>query len=583
VSGEAGGEAGANGGASGETGTGGEAGASGGRGGGGASGEGGSVASGAAGGPAGASGTSGGDTSTGGTAGAGGSNTAGSAGSAGTGGSNTAGNAGNGGTAGTGGGTLVSLLVTSAPGAYWVTNGTLADSTANANVLVDDTVAAQTWEGFGGTFNELGWTHLTTQTMKDTAIRLLFSADDGCNFAWGRIPMGASDYASSRYTLDDTGSDVVPNSGESNRPPADLALSSFSLTRDGVALIPYIRAAQAVKPNLRFWASPWTPPVWMKTGYRTTNAGSGGSAVRPSYFDGGTMKNDSATLASYAQYFVKFVEGYRAQGINVEVVSPQNEPGYDQNYPSCLWDSATYTTFVGQHLGPAMASLGPPVKIMLGTLSNAGDLGRNDIDLANAVLMNATGRAYVSLAGVQWGVLDRVNGGTRFDDLPSWATSHKCGNYPWNPSGFPAYNPAQAPNDQAYAVESWGYIKRAIAQGDVTTYSAWNMVLDRVGLGIDTSRDWRQNALLVANQGTVTPTPTYYVFRHLSQYVAPGASVLETTGGDAVAFKNPDGSLVAVMFNSGQANPSYVVDLGGTKFSFAMPANGWATVKYAPE
>jgi glucosylceramidase len=144
------------------------------------------------------------------------------------------------------------------------------------------------------------------------------------------------------------------------------------------------------------------------------------------------------------------------------------------------------------------------------------------------------------------------------------------------------YNSTMAPNDQAYGVESWGYLRDAITKGKVTSYSAWNMVLDRIGLGNDTSRDWRQNALLVANGTTITPTPAYYVFRHLSQYVVPGAAVVSTTGGDGVAFKNPDGSLVVATYNSGAANPNYVVAIGGKRFQFSMPGQGWATVKYKP-
>jgi glucosylceramidase len=68
----------------------------------------------------------------------------------------------------------------------------------------------------------------------------------------------------------------------------------------------------------------------------------------------------------------------------------------------------------------------------------------------------------------------------------------------------------------------------------------------------------------------------------MSQYVTPGAKVLGTTGGDAVAFKNPDGSIVAVMYNSGAANAAYVVDLGIKKVQFAMPGTGWATVMVKP-
>jgi glucosylceramidase len=109
------------------------------------------------------------------------------------------------------------------------------------------------------------------------------------------------------------------------------------------------------------------------------------------------------------------------------------------------------------------------------------------------------------------------------------------------------------------------------------------MVLNKSGLGIDTTRDWKQNALLVADGGSVTPTPAYYVFRHVSQYAAPGAKVVGVTGGDALAFKNPDGSIVAVMYNSGAANSAYVVAIGEKKFQFAMPGSGWATVLYKPQ
>ena len=473
-------------------------------------------------------------------------------------------------------------LVTSASGAYWKTDGMLTESTAAATVTINDTQAQQTWDGFGAAFNEKGWDALTSQQMKDDAMRLLFSATDGAAFAWGRIPMGASDYATSRYSLDDgTGADPAPNTGETNRP----GMGTFSLTRDGMRLIPYIKAAQMVKPNLRFWASPWTPPVWMKTGFKA-NSGANSSmpAVKPSYYDGGNMKSDAATLTTYAQYFTQFVQGYKNQGINIEIVSPQNEPGYDQNYPSALWSGATYTTFVAQYLGPAMQALN--VKVMLGTLSN----DQTDFTVASTVLANTTAKGFLTVIGAQWNTLNQSRLAGLNANLPVWATEHKCGNYPWNPttgcgesnSTCPAYNNTQAPNDHAYGVESWIYIRNAIKTIRVTSYNAWNMVLDRLGLGIDTTRDWKQDALLVANGGTVTATPAYYVFRHMSQYVMPGATVVSTTGGDALGFKNPDGSIVAVMFNSGAANPSYVVALGGKKFQFAMPQNGWATVMVKP-
>jgi len=471
------------------------------------------------------------------------------------------------------------VLVTSSSSGYWQTGTATEASSGSATVTVNDSSGAQTWEGFGGAFNERGWMYLTSDDMKTQALKMLFDSTDGAGFTWGRIPMGASDYAINRYTCDDKGEDPAASSSGSNRPAADTSMANFSLDQDNKYLIPYIQAAQKVKPDLRFWASPWTPPVWMKTGYKTDD-GSGGTAKKPSYFDGGTVTNSSDNFKAYAQYYTKFVQGYMDKGIKIELVSPQNEPGYDQNYPSALWDKATYVAWVGQYLGPAMKTLN--VNVMLGTLSNYMDNGHADLDIASAVLADGTAKGFVTVAGVQWGVLDQVVKGTKIGSLPIWATEHKCGNYPWNPSGYPKYNSSQAPNDQAYGVESWGYIRDAINKGKVTSYSAWNMVLDKGGLGNDTSRDWKQDALLVADSGKVTGTPAYYVFRHVAQYVVPGATVVGTSGGDAIAFKNPDGSLVAAMYNSGSANSSYIVSIGGKKLQFAMPAAGWATVKYKP-
>ena len=81
-------------------------------------------------------------------------------------------------------------------------------------------------------------------------VGLLMFGEDGIHFAWGRIPMGSSDYAMDRYTLNETANDTT--------------MANFSIERDKEKLIPYIKAAQAINPDLRFWASPWTPPTWMK-------------------------------------------------------------------------------------------------------------------------------------------------------------------------------------------------------------------------------------------------------------------------------------------------------------------------------
>jgi glucosylceramidase len=447
-------------------------------------------------------------------------------------------------------------LVTSGPGSYWQV-GTLTPVAGTATVTVDPASNLQQWIGFGGTFNEAGWDALSElpQAERDRAIALLFSPSEGANFAWGRIPIGASDYAIDRYTLCDTQS---PD------------MSAFSIARDQQRLIPYIKAAQAVKGDIRFWASPWSPPAWMKTPQQidgTDEAASYRAEMNPTY------------LAAHALYFVRFIQAYAEQGIPIDHVQPQNEPGYATRYPSCLWDPGLLGTFVGEHLGPALQDNGLSTGIWFGTLSN-NDEYPNHIGGVLGPNPNAAALGFLTGVGLQWNTMGRI--AMLRNDAPNlliMQTEHRCGNYPFSVPGTPAFNPDMPPNDHAYAVESWGYIRDWINAG-VNAYSAWNMVLDTIGKNLDLQRPWPQNALLVVDRATdqLITTPVYYVFRHLSYFVDPGATRIATTGGDALAFRNPDGALVTVLYNSGGQAADTTVALGATTFQVQVPSQGWATL-----
>ena len=204
-----------------------------------------------------------------------------------------------------------------------------------------------------------------------------------------------------------------------------------------------------MKGSIRFWASPWTPPTWMKQG-----PFSAGNVVSP--FDGGTMKSDDATMRAFADYLIAFVQAYAQLGINVEVISPQNEPGYTGNYPTCGWSPANYTTFVGQYLGPAIATAGLATKIMLGTF-NGGD---GDTTMVGNLMGDASARSYIRVLGYQWGMWRNIPRAKEYG-LPIWQTEHQCGNYPW----ATPFDASMAPNDQAYAVESWGLVRDWIKRG----------------------------------------------------------------------------------------------------------------------
>jgi glucosylceramidase len=521
-------------------------------------------------------------TGTGAGTGAGGSDTSGGAGAAGgvpgTGGAGAVGGASaaggstpTGGSDGAGGGgepIIKPSLVTSGAGAFW-TIGEVTPSTGTPTVTVNVDQVQQKWHGFGGTFNERGWDALLVLSEADRqeAIKLLFSKADGAAFTWGRIPIGSSDYGIDRYTLCDTMS---------------LDMSAFSIARDEQMLIPYIKAAQAVASDIKFWGSPWTPPPWMKEGMTKENG-----------FDGGRMKNQENILAAYALYFVKWVQAYEAHGIPIDHVHPQNEPGFSQDYPSCAWGPSSVEKNLQPFMGPfterlakALSDAGLSTKAWYGTLSN------NDTFDSYWGNLSPAGRALIGGVGLQWGTMGRV--GKIKQDAPNalvMQSEHKCGNYPWldqqaaskEAADYDTFWPTEAPNNYNYGVESWGLIRDWIKAG-VNIYSAWNMVLDTGGFSMDKVRPWPQNALLAVdrNAKALIKTPTYWVFRHVSQYVSPGADRVNVTGGDALAFKNPDGSITTILHNSQQAPAPTVLSVGGTTVEFTIPARGWATVNTGP-
>jgi glucosylceramidase len=458
--------------------------------------------------------------------------------------------------AATGGGAAVPNLVTSGPNAYWNTTGQLTQVTSGtADVNVDENTQYQRWDGFGGTFNEMGWDALSVVSSEiPNALKSLFDAQDGANFVYGRLPLGASDYAMSWYTLDDT--------------TGDYAMNSFSIDRDRQKLIPFIKEALKVKPDLHLWASPWVVPSWMMD-------------------SSSNMKSDAQTQGAFALYLAKFVQEYAKENLKIEAIHPQNEPGYAQVH----WTQSLFVDFFKTYLGPTFERENVTAEIWCGTMSKDPD----DTNIAKAVAADPDDMKYVKGFGVQWNLEAAV--ATLAATGTVMQTEHRCGNYSfdapyWNKSRYSSTKPQ---NDHLYGEESWQNIRDWIVSG-VNSYSAWNMVLDTNGKSLG---GWPQNALLVVDRSakTLTKTAAYYVFRHFSQYIAVGATRIGTTGSgtafkgvsdtafnglNAVAFKNPDGNIVTQVYNKGDSATTTTVKVGGALYQFDVPAHGWATLRAAP-
>jgi glucosylceramidase len=422
----------------------------------------------------------------------------------------------------------------------------------NRDVEIKIDSPLQTIAGFGGAFTEKGWDALSALSApkRDAAMAALFAAD-GAAFNLCRTPIAANDISRKWYSYNET--------------DGDFAMANFSVDNDRETLIPYIRAAMAQQPDLKVWASPWSPPTWMKTGKHYAQApawpGQPSNGILPEQLGKeGTDSfiQDDRYFAAYALYFRRYVEEYGKAGIPISMVMPQNEFNSAQPFPSCCWTPEGLARFI-PFLGKEMGQVG--VDIFFGTLE------RPNADLLSKILADPKAAPFIKGVGVQWagkGALSEIR--RRHPELTLWGSEQECG---------------VGTNDWRYARYSWGVIKQYFLNG-AGAWHYWNMVMPTGGLS---GWGWPQNSLITVNpkRGTYRFNHEYYLMRHLSSFVRKGARRLPAESflgfENQLAFRNPDGSIVIVIQNE-LAEPQLVrMKIGEKQLSVTLPADSFNTIK----
>ena len=448
---------------------------------------------------------------------------------------------------------MVEWVSTTVDNPWQVMDPAMSEHVGSAGIVLDPSAVKQTVEGFGTCLNELGWLSLSELSEADRAgiLEDLFTPE-GMGLTMARMPVGANDFSVDFYSYDDV--------------DGDFALEHFSIDRDREALLPFIRAARAVNPSLKLWASPWCPPMWMKVNrhYASRTAPFNGLPKERETPEGtDAFILDSAHLEAYARYFGKFIDAYKAEGIDISMVMPQNEPNSDQVFPSCTWTPEGLIAFL-KYLEPEMDARG--VEVYLGTMERA------DPDMWDRILTDPQVGPSLKGMGFQWAGKDALPElHRRHPELPCYQTEQECGD---------------GRNDWRGAMHSWDLMKHYFSNG-VQGYFYWNASLLEGGIS---TWMWMQNSLVTVDkeQKTFRYTPEYYVLKHASHFVRPGAKVLAIQGGyeDALAFLNPDGRIVLLLANQEDVPKTVGVTVRvqrdkpykpGIK-SFTLPANSLNTI-----
>ncbi|PYX33474.1 MAG: hypothetical protein DMG80_05915 [Acidobacteria bacterium] len=432
----------------------------------------------------------------------------------------------------------------------WVTNQkTHCTRTANiawkarsaapmGNVIsLDPKSQFQTILGFGAAFTDAScymFNQLSSSAREQLFHEMFHPSEMGLNVC--RICMGASDYSTSVYSYDE---------GE-----ADPQLERFSIAHDRDYILPMLRQARSVNPDLFLFGSPWSPPGWMK---------SGGSML------GGSMRR--RYIPNYAQYFIKFLQAYAAEGVAVQAVTPQNEVDTDQDgrMPACIWPQEYEIEFV-QKLGPLLAQNQLTTKIwVLDHNYNLWGRAMNEIDnpqvkqFSNAVAWHG----YVGGAEMM----------TKFHEAHPDASMH------WTEGG-PDYTSPDYLTDWA----KWGKIFTDVLRNGCRSITAWNLALDEQGR--PNIGPFPCGGVVTINSKTkeITRSGQHWAFAQFSRFIHRDAkrfaSESSATDLSHVAVENPNGRRVLVLSNIAGAKTA-TVQIGENQADIAMDENSVMTLAWS--
>ncbi len=424
------------------------------------------------------------------------------------------------------------------------------DASANANSVIDIDADRrhQAMIGFGAAITDSSaWLieKRMNAAQRDRLLRELFGRGaDGLGIDFTRLTIGASDFSRAHYSLDDM-------------PPgqSDPALAHFSLTprtpgTGADEVLPVVRAALAINPQLQVMASPWSAPAWMKTN---------GSLLH------GTLKYEYH--AAFADYLVKYVDAMAAAGVPIFALTVQNEPRFNApDYPGMLLSAGARRLLIGEQLGPKLAKRERAPLIF--DWDHNWDLETEPL----AVLADPLANRYV--AAVAWhcyaGYVDaqtRVH--DKYPDKDAYLT--ECSGGDWKPM-----------KDEGLLT-----ITRRLLIGSVRGWSRgvllWNLALDENhGPHAGGCSDCRGLVTIDSKSGNYTRTVDYVALAHASRFVRPGARRVESSEGgndiDNVVFRNEDdGSLVMIVANSSASAQRFAAREAKRAFAYTMPARSVAT------
>ena len=393
-----------------------------------------------------------------------------------------------------------------------------------ANIEVDENSVFQTVDGFGYTLTggSAEVINSLNASKKAELLQELFgSAAGSIGVSYLRLSIGASDLNALPFTYDD-----MPGG------QTDVNLTNFSLAPDMTGVIALLKEILAINPNIKILACPWSAPVWMKDNNN---------------FIGGSLQTQYYSV--YAQYFVKYIQQMKAQGITIDAITPQNEPLHGGNNPSMVMQAAQQAGFIKSYLGPAFLAANLSVKIII------YDHNCDNTNYPISILNDAAAKVFIN------GAAFHLYSG----DISALSTVHAA-----HADKALYFTEQYTPSNGSFSADLKWHLKNVVI-GSMRNWSRnaleWNLANNgafepHTPGGCTVCK----GALTVETNSSFTRNVGYYIIAHASKFVAPNSTRINSNiAGNInnVAFKTPGGKKVLIVENDGSVSEIFNIKYNG--------------------
>jgi glucosylceramidase len=399
-------------------------------------------------------------------------------------------------------------------------------------IFVDPTKTFQTFVGIGGAITDASAETLAKLPKKqqDEIIQNYYDVNKGIGYSLARTNIHSCDFSSGSYTYVED---------------KDVALKSFSVAHDKEFRIPMIKQAiAAAGGKLTTYASPWSPPAWMKD---SKNMLKGGKLL-PEFYQ------------SWAEYYVKFIKAYEAEGIPMWGLSVQNEPMATQTWESCIYTGEEERDFIKNHLGPTLHKAGMADKKLI-----AWDHNRDLMyQRASTVLDDPEAAKYVWGIGFHW-YESWTGGGNIYENVKRVAETYPDKNLIFTEGCAESFKMDKI-NDWNWG-EMYGRSMINDFNNGTVAWTDWNILLDEIGGPNHVGNFCFAPVHADTKTGQIYYMNSFYYIGHFSKFIRPGAKRIISSASRGqfltTAFINTDGKIAVIVMNQSNDKIPYRLWIAG--------------------